>query len=363
MRTQEFDYELPPALIAQEPAPERTAARMMIVDRRTGALHHGRVRELPDHVRAGDLIVVNNTRVIPARLFGHKTRSGGRVELFLLEEQDPGVWDALCRTSRRPLPGTSIDLAAGRLRAEVVSVGERGRVQVRLHTRGDLYALLDEVGFVPLPPYIRRETSTAERLGESDPASARRWHALRGQDRDRYQTVYARVPGAVAAPTAGLHLSRELLATLARNGVLQAAVTLHVGLGTFRPVEVDEVAQHPMESERYHISAEAAGQINAARRGGGRILAVGTTSARTLETVADTQGQVHAGSGRSALFIWPPYPFRAVDMLLTNFHLPRSTLLMLVSALAGPDLIRRAYAEAVRLRYRFYSYGDCMLIV
>lgn len=363
MRTENFEYELPPELIAQEPTPERTAARMMVVDRQAGVLTHSYVRDLPQRMSAGDLIVVNNTRVIPARLFGHKANSGGRVELLLLEEREAGIWDALCRTSRRPIPGTSIVLAEGRLRAEVLRVGGKGQVQVQLHADGDLYAILDASGFTPLPPYIRRDASAAERLGQPDPVFAQEHQDLRARDRERYQTVYAEVPGAVAAPTAGLHLSAELLETLAQNGVPRVAVTLHVGLGTFRSVATEEVSQHAMEAERYDVSIEAATQINAVRIRGGRILAVGTTSARTLETVADTEGHVHAGSGRSDLFIWPPYHFRAVDMLLTNFHLPRSTLLMLVSALAGLDLIREAYAEAVRLRYRFYSYGDCMLIV
>lgn len=347
MRTSDFDYDLPPELIAQQPAAERTDARMLVIRRATGTLEHSRVSAIADYLRRGDLLVVNNTKVIPARIYGVKTATGGAVELLLLESLGGDVWLSLCRASHQPKAGTTLLLANGRIRAEVLRQGEAGRIELRLIPDAPLYDVLEEEGEVPLPPYIKREACDDRR----------------NSDAARYQTVYASQPGAVAAPTAGLHFTPALLATLAAAGIGKAEVTLHVGIGTFRPVSVDDVHEHRMDEERYEISASAAAAINATRDGGGRVAAVGSTSVRTLETMMHHEGRIAAGNGRSDLFIYPPYEFRAVDAMLTNFHLPRSTLLMMVSAFAGMDLIRHAYQEAIRERYRFFSYGDCMLML
>jgi len=347
MKTSDFDYELPPELIAQEPAPERSEARMLVVHRQSGLLEHRRVSSMGDYLHRGDVLVVNNTKVIPARIRGVKAQTGGAVELLLLEPLGDEVWLALCRASHQPKPGMILLLANGRIRGEVIRQGVAGRLEVRLAADGPLLDVLEREGEVPLPPYIRRAAGDGRRA----------------TDADRYQTVYASRPGAVAAPTAGLHFTPALLERLAEAGVGKAEVTLHVGIGTFRPVDVEEVHEHRMDEERYEISAEAAAAIHAARAGGGRVVAVGSTSVRTLETVMQRGGTLAASSGRSDLFIYPPYAFRAVEAMLTNFHLPRSTLLMMVSAFAGTGLIRRAYAEAVHERYRFFSYGDCMLIL
>ncbi len=348
MKTAEFDYELPPDLIAQHPLEDRAAARMMVVDRERGTLVHRRVGDLPEYLRSGDVLVVNDTRVIPARLLGVKEATGGRVELLLLEELAPGRWQALCGASRRPQPGARLRLGGGQLLATVVNHEPDGRVVVDLTAERPLAEVLEEVGLTPLPPYIKRDYANPEAIQP---------------DRHDYQTVFARVPGAVAAPTAGLHLTDALLQALAAKGVNRAAVTLHVGLGTFRPVDAEEVEGHRMEEERFTIAEDAAAAIAAARPGGGRVVAVGSTVVRTLESAAAWHGRVCACSGRTDLFIRPPYAFKVADAMLTNFHLPRSTLIMMVTALAGIDLVRRAYREAVAERYRFYSYGDCMLIV
>ena len=347
MQTADFDYTLPEELIAQEPASERTDARMLVVHCGSGKLEHRSIRDIGDYLRADDLLVVNNTRVIKARVYGHKVASGGAIELLLLEPTSQGCWLALCRASRQPKPGTKLSLADGRIEAVVLRQGEAGRIEIQLESAYPLFDVLEELGDVPLPPYINRRGQEAER----------------DTDAERYQTVYASKPGAVAAPTAGLHFTPELFAALAEKGVSKAEITLHVGIGTFRPVSVDDVTAHKMDEERYEISAEAADAIVHARAKGGRIVAVGSTSVRTLETVMAREGKISAGSGRSDLFIYPPYAFKAVDCMLTNFHLPKSTLIMMVSALAGRELIMAAYAEAVRERYRFYSYGDCMLIL
>ena len=349
LKTSEFEFDLPPELIAQEPLEDRTAARMMVVDRATGTLHHHFVRDLPNFLKPNDLLVLNDTKVIPARIYGHKEKTGGQVELLLLEETSSGEWDALCGSARRPKPGVWIAMAGGKIQAEVIAWREGGGVKVRLHSDRPLMDVLEEVGIPPLPPYIKRPHAPEQETLE--------------RDRLFYQTVYARVPGAVAAPTAGLHLTESLLARLDGQGVSHTTVTLHVGMGTFKPVKVDAVADHLMESERYEVSDEAAERVSRAKGGGGRVVAVGSTSVRTLETAAGDDGLLHPGNGRTRIFKYPPYRFKGVDALLTNFHLPRSTLIMMVSALAGGELIRRAYAEAIRERYRFYSYGDCMLIV
>jgi len=348
MQTADFDYDLPEALIAQEPSAERTDARMLVVHRASGLLEHRRITDVGDYLAAGDVLVVNNTRVIRARIYGHKAGSGGAVELLLLEPTQAGCWLALCRASRQPRAGARLVLADGRIHAEVLRQGEAGRIEIRLDCRQPLFEILEQAGEVPLPPYIRRKRGACLHVGT---------------DADRYQTVYATQPGAVAAPTAGLHFTPALLAQLERQGIRKVEITLHVGIGTFRPVSVDDVRQHKMDEERYEITPAAAEILVSARAAGGRILAVGSTSVRTLETVIQREGVLKAGTGRSNLFIYPPYTCKTVDFMLTNFHLPRSTLIMMVSALAGRDLIMQAYAEAVRERYRFYSYGDCMLIL
>ncbi|MBU1693557.1 MAG: tRNA preQ1(34) S-adenosylmethionine ribosyltransferase-isomerase QueA [Verrucomicrobia bacterium] len=342
MRTQDFDYKLPPERIAQLPAERRDDARMLVVERRTGLLRHQRVQDLPVFLRPGDLLVANNTRVIPARLFGAKP-TGGKVEILFLEEREPGVWEVLMHAARRPKIGDVIRLGDGAARALLLADGEKGRAVLRVEG-AEVLDLLDRFGLPPLPPYIRRP-------------------ARRGVDDHRYQTIYAEHPGAVAAPTAGLHFTPELLARLQAAGIPMAFVTLHVGLGTFRPVSAEHVEDHRMEAERYIVPGDTARRIEETRGHGGRIVAVGTTTVRTLESVAAEHGRVVPTAGRTALFIRPPFEFRATDALLTNFHLPRSTLLMLVCAFAGRDLVLHAYREAVEQGYRFYSYGDCMLLV
>jgi S-adenosylmethionine:tRNA ribosyltransferase-isomerase len=390
MHTKDFDYRLPRELIAQQPAAERTQARLMFVDRATGALGHYRVADLPDLLKPGDLMVLNDTRVIPARVFGRKQKSSGRVEALFIEETEKNVWQVFLHASRRPRPGETILLAGDRISGQVLALGERGRAVLKVDCADDLQAILAETGVPPLPPYIKRPKSrglpgggpVAPRAGISacNPvAPERAGHPMPGQlrneqsmadyrnqsqsDKERYQTVYARMPGAIAAPTAGLHFSGNLLAKLAENGVQKTFVTLHVGPGTFIPVRCEQIAEHKMESERYIVEPAAAQKINRAIAEKRRIVAVGTTVVRVLESVTEENGLAAAGSGRTEIFIHPPYGFKVVGALLTNFHLPCSTLLKLVSAFGGLDLIRRAYETAVREKYRFYSYGDCMLIV
>ena len=344
MLTADFDYELPPELIAQHPPPERSGGRMLVVDRRGGTLSDSRVRDLPKHLRSGDCLVVNNSRVLAARLLG--TRGSNTedskiraAEILVLEPHDAckGLWRALVRPGRKLPDGARVEVGG----AEVVVLGRAADGQRIVEFRGldeaGVSRLLERHGHVPLPPYIRRDDSVA--------------------DRERYQTVYARAVGSVAAPTAGLHFDAALLAAVRERGVDVTELTLHVGLGTFRPVTEERVERHRMHAERFELSARAADAIAKARR----TVAVGTTCVRALETVARNGGKPQCGE--TNLFIVPGFQFRAVDTLLTNFHLPRSTLLMLVAAFGGLDLVREAYAHAVRERYRFYSYGDCMLIV
>ncbi len=345
MKTSDFDYHLPEHLIAQHPAERRDGSRMMVLHRSTGCREHRHFSDIGDYLRSGDIVVVNNTKVIPARILGRKPGTGGKVEIFLLEEQEPGVWDVLLRSRRRPRPGEELSFGDGRLIARMVEDGQLGRALVRFETERPVLEWADELGNTPLPPYIRRDTGNLD------------------DDRDRYQTVFARHPGAVAAPTAGLHFTPALFEQLAGRGIHRAEVTLHVGLGTFRPVSAENVEEHRMEEERYMIDDAAASAIRQARAGGGRCLAVGSTSVRTLESVARHHGEVVAATGRTDLFIRPPFSFRAVDMILTNFHLPKSTLLMMMSAFASREFMLAAYEEAVREQYRFFSYGDCMLIV
>lgn len=356
MQTADFDYDLPAELIAQEPLPERDRARMLVLNRQTGEIKHRIVSELPDLLQPGDLVVVNDTRVIPARLFGRKANSAGRVEVLLIESLADDRWQALCKASGRTHPGDRYHLAAGRLEATVASVAADGSVELQfdLPAGETLMTVLETEGVSPLPPYIRRRRPVeGERLASVQTTA----------DRERYQTVYARHPGAVAAPTAGLHFSPRLLSELERRGVRRAALTLHVGPGTFKPVTTACLDDHVMESERFHISAETAALIEQTRHAGGRVLAVGSTTVRALEHVAAAHdGCVVPAAGRVALFIRPGFRFRVTDMMLTNFHLPRSTLLAMIAALAGRERVLAAYREAVIRRYRFYSFGDCMLI-
>lgn len=341
MLTADFDYHLPPELIAQYPAARRDESRLLLLPRAGGAVSHRVFREFPEFVRPGDVLVINDTRVIPARLLGHKP-TGAAVEIFLLNPLADGQWRCLVNPGRKLLPGDMVSFGDS-MRAEIVARHEDGSRAVRFEHEGDFQAALERVGHIPLPPYIHRDGDEAE-------------------DRERYQTVYAERPGAVAAPTAGLHFTPEILRAVTERGARIARVTLHVGIGTFRPVTAETAEEHRMEAERYEISPEAAALINGARPDG-RIFAVGTTSVRTLESAWDEEvGGIRPGAAWTSLYIRPGYRYRAVDALLTNFHLPKSTLLMLVSAFAGRENVLGAYAEAVRRRYRFYSYGDCMAI-
>ncbi|HIE04327.1 MAG TPA: tRNA preQ1(34) S-adenosylmethionine ribosyltransferase-isomerase QueA [Candidatus Latescibacteria bacterium] len=338
MKVDDFDYQLPEGLIAQHPVEPRDHARLMVLHRDSGTLEHRRFYELPRYLREGDVLVVNESKVFPARLLGRRP-SGGRVELLLLRRLEGDLWEALARPGRRVRPGERLYFGGGELTCEVVERRKDGKRVVKFS--GDLEAIR-RFGQVPLPPYIRRPPVP--------------------EDEERYQTVYAKVEGSVAAPTAGLHFTEELLSKLREEGVKIVPVVLHVGPGTFRPVE-GELSDHSMEQEYYEVTDKAAEVINEARGRGGRVVAVGTTSVRVLETVTDGEGRVRPGSGWTELFIYPPYRFKAVDVLITNFHLPRSTLLMLVAAFAGRRRVLEAYGEAVRLGYRFYSYGDAMLII
>jgi S-adenosylmethionine:tRNA ribosyltransferase-isomerase len=341
-RTSDYDFALPPELIAQAPAERRDASRLLVVDRATGERSHRAFADLADLVAPGDALVLNETRVFPARLLGRRS-SGAEAEVFLLHpEGDPYTWRALVRPGAKLKPGRRVEVAP-ELSVEIVGSTPGGERIVRLHTELPVEEALDRFGEVPLPPYVDR-AATAE-------------------DRERYQTVFARERGSVAAPTAGLHFTPELIAALEARGVRIVHLVLHVGVGTFRPVETDDPAEHPMHSEWYRVSPEAAEALNATRAAGGAVWAVGTTVTRTLESAADEDGTVRAGEGWTDIFIRPPYRFRAVDHLVTNFHLPRSTLLMLVAAFVGYDVAMATYRDAVERRYRFFSYGDAMLLL
>ena len=361
MRLSDFDYDLPADLIAQTPAARRDAARLLVLTRRPARIAHHVFGELPRFLRAGDALVLNDTRVVPARLFG--TYEGGKsAEVLLIQPVGEDCWDALVKPAKYARPGVQMLLACGHLAVTVVSQGTYGRRVLRLPADADLGAILHSYGVMPLPSYIKRRAAGREPRpahGEQLSLGSGDW----GDDWGRYQTVYARQEGAVAAPTAGLHFTAELLEALRDLGVRVHTVTLHVGPGTFQPVRVEDVSRHQMEPERYTIPPETAAAIAAAKGAGGRVIAVGTTSVRALEHAAAEDGSLQAASGETDLFITPGYVFRVVDGLVTNFHLPRSTLLMLVSAFAGMEPTRRAYAEAIAQRYRFYSYGDAMLIL
>jgi S-adenosylmethionine:tRNA ribosyltransferase-isomerase len=342
---QEFDFTLPPELIAQFPAHKRDHARLMVVDRAQPALVHEVFYNIGEYLHSNDVLVVNDTKVIPARLRGRKMHTGGKVEVLLLHERSAGTWEVLLRPMARVAIGTQVEFGPGILRGEVIQRQPEGLV-VMSFTPPDIYPRLETCGEIPLPPYIKRQAREGR-------------HSL---DVERYQTVYAQHPGAVAAPTAGLHFTAELLAALERRGIRRAAVTLHVGWGTFQPVRVVDVTQHRMGKEFYHLTAANAAIIQQARAHGGRVIAVGTTVTRALETIVCSTGTLMASSGWSELFIAPGYQFKIVDALITNFHLPRSTLFLLVSAFAGRERMLHAYQTAITERYRFYSYGDAIFI-
>lgn len=348
MHISEFDYELPEELIAQQPLAERDASRMLVLDRQNKSWFDSSFSDFPNHLRSNDVVVVNNSRVIPARLSGHRAETGGAVEIFLVREVEPQIWEALVRPGGRLREGARVVFGDGTLIGELLDEPGHELRRVRFECDGPFESVLAELGSTPLPPYIKRPKGGSP--GDSS------------TDRERYQTVYSKSPGAIAAPTAGLHFTDEVLANVrARASV--AEVTLHVGYGTFEPVRVDDVDQHVVSSERFAISKEAAEAINRARENGGRVVVVGTTTMRALESSASDTGRVEATAGEASLTIKPGYRFRVADALLTNFHLPRSSLLVLVSAFAGRELVLRAYGHAINEHYRFYSYGDCMLIV
>lgn len=341
MDLKDFYYELPEELIAQEPIHDRDMSRLLMLDKRNGNIKHGHFRDILEYLKPGDCLVLNNTRVIPARLFGVKKDTLGSIEFLLLNRKDKDIWEVMLRPGKKAKPGAIFVFGNGELEGEILEVLEGGNRLVRFHYEGIFEELLDRLGNIPLPPYIKKTLS----------------------DRERYQTVYSKHEGSAAAPTAGLHFTRELLGELEARGINTAYVTLHVGLGTFRPVKVDKIEEHKMHSEYYDLSAENAEIIKRARENGGRVICVGTTSTRTLESIMQKKGDLAADNGWTDIFIYPGYKFLITDGLITNFHLPESTLLMLVSALAGKESIMRAYKEAVTERYRFFSFGDAMFIL
>lgn len=339
MKTSDFYYDLPKELIAQTPLEKRDASRLLVMDKSSGALEHRHFFDIVDYLRAGDCLVMNDSRVIPARLLGHRVPTGGAAELLLLTDKG-GVWECLARPGRKLHEGAELSFGDGLLRATVQEVLPSGNRLVQFHYEGIFLELLEQLGKMPLPPYIRAELA----------------------DGERYQTVYSRVSGSAAAPTAGLHFTKELLEQIEKKGVRLAYVTLHVGLGTFRPVKVEDVTEHHMHSEFCMLSAQTAQLLNETRQNGGRIVCVGTTSCRTLESLAGEDGSFCESSAWTDIFIYPGYRFKAMDALITNFHLPESTLIMLVSAFAGYDHVMNAYRQAVKERYRFFSFGDAMFI-
>ncbi len=341
MNLHDFYYELPQELIAQDPLLDRSSSRLLLLDKATGETEHHIFRDIVDYLYPGDCLVINNTKVIPARLIGSREETGARIEVLLLKRTEGDVWETLVKPGKKARPGTRIRFGDGLLTGEVLEVVEDGNRKIRFHCEGIFEEILDQLGQMPLPPYIT--------------------HQLK--DRNRYQTVYAKHDGSAAAPTAGLHFTPELLQKIEEKGVHIAHVTLHVGLGTFRPVKAENILEHHMHSEFYMVEEEQARLINETKACGKRVIAVGTTSCRTLESAAGEDGILKAGSGWTDIFIYPGYEFRMIDGLITNFHLPESTLLMLVSALAGREKILNAYAEAVRERYRFFSFGDAMFIL
>lgn len=340
LKKSDFYFELPEELIAQDPLADRASSRLLVLEKESGKVEHHTFRDILRYLAPGDCLVLNNTKVIPARLLGKKEETGAAVEVLLLKRREKDVWETLVRPGKKMRPGAKLSFGDGLLEAEVLEVAEEGNRLIRFFYEGIFEEVLDKLGEMPLPPYIT--------------------HKL--QDKNRYQTVYAKYEGSAAAPTAGLHFTTELLQEIADMGVDIAYVTLHVGLGTFRPVKEENILEHHMHSEHYQISQEAADHINKAKARGGRIICVGTTSARTLESAADENGNLKACSGDTEIFIYPGYRFKVLNCLLTNFHLPESTLIMLVSALAGREKVLAAYRAAVEERYRFFSFGDCMLV-
>lgn len=351
MRKQDFYFELPQELIAQDPLTDRSASRLLVLDKQTGTYEHHTFCDILQFLEEGDCLVLNNTKVIPARLIGERllppkegqeeAEHGAQIEILLLKRRENDIWETLVKPGKKAKPGTKLTFGDGILKAEVLDIVEEGNRLVQFQYEGIFEELLDRLGQMPLPPYIT--------------------HKL--QDKNRYQTVYAKHEGSAAAPTAGLHFTKELLEQIAAKGVSIVSVTLHVGLGTFRPVKEDNILAHHMHTESYQILEEEAEKINAAKRNGKRVICVGTTSCRTIESAADENGFVQAKSGDTGIFIYPGYRFKVLDGLITNFHLPESTLLMLVSALAGREHVLAAYEEAVKEKYRFFSFGDAMLIL
>lgn len=340
MNVKDYDYDLPEELIAQDPLEDRSSSRLMVLDRQTGDVEHRHFTDILEYLHPGDCLVINNTKVIPARLFGVKEDTQAKIEVLLLKRKENDIWETLVKPGKKAKPGTKLVFGDGLLTAEVVDVVEEGNRLIQFYYDGIFEEILDQLGQMPLPPYIT--------------------HQLK--DKNRYQTVYAKYDGSAAAPTAGLHFTKELLQKVKDMGVDIAEVTLHVGLGTFRPVKVDNVLDHHMHSEFYMVSQEAADKINRAKENGHRVIAVGTTSTRTLEAAADENGHLQETSGWTEIFIYPGYQFKVIDALITNFHLPQSTLVMLVSALAGREHVLHAYETAVKEKYRFFSFGDAMLI-
>lgn len=340
LKKSDFYFDLPQELIAQDPLEDRSSSRLLVLDRQTGAVSHHVFREIADFLKPGDCLVLNDTKVIPARLLGEKEDTGAHVEVLLLKRRQTDVWETLVKPGKKCRPGAKLVFGGGMLRAEVLDTVEEGNRLIRFEYEGIFEEILDKLGQMPLPPYITHKLA----------------------DKNRYQTVYAKCEGSAAAPTAGLHFTEELLDKIKRNGVEIVFVTLHVGLGTFRPVKEENVLEHHMHSEFYQVSREAAETINTVKASGGRVICVGTTACRTLESAADANGKVQPGGGETEIFIYPGYEFKVLDALITNFHLPESTLVMLVSALAGRENVLNAYAEAVKARYRFFSFGDAMFV-
>ena len=340
LKTSDFYYDLPEELIAQDPLEDRSSSRLLVLDKETGNTEHHIFRDIVGYLNPGDCLVINDTKVIPARLIGAKEETGAKIEVLLLKRGADDVWETLVKPGRKAKPGARISFGDGLLVGEVVDIVDEGNRLIRFEYEGIFEEILDQLGQMPLPPYIT--------------------HQLK--DKDRYNTVYAKNSGSAAAPTAGLHFTPELLEEIRKKGVDIARVTLHVGLGTFRPVKVDDVENHHMHSEFYMVSEEAAQKINRTKENGGRVICVGTTSCRTIESAADENGHLEACSGWTEIFIYPGYRFKILDALITNFHLPESTLVMLVSALAGKEHVLSAYEEAVKERYRFFSFGDAMFI-
>lgn len=341
MKRQDFYYELPEELIAQDPLKDRSSSRLLVLDKESGAVYHHVFKEITDYLHEGDCLVINDTKVIPARLIGSKVGTEAKIEILLLKRKENNIWETLVKPGKKAKIGTKISFGEGLLVGEVVDIVDEGNRLIQFTYEGIFEEILDKLGQMPLPPYIT--------------------HQL--EDKNRYQTVYATHTGSAAAPTAGLHFTPELLEEIERKGIDIARITLHVGLGTFRPVKVDEITEHHMHSEFFQIDEEAAMKINRAKDSGKRVICVGTTSCRTIESAADETGHLKACSGWTEIFIYPGYQFKILDCLITNFHLPESTLIMLVSALAGREHVLAAYEEAVKERYRFFSFGDAMLIV